>query len=63
MDEKNLKVIDTDEVLTLEEVRELKKIAALPNTIRFFFVALGWVITGIGIPMLLYYMQKHNLFN
>lgn len=57
MDEDNLKVIDTSQVLTVEELKELKKLAALSKTAKFVVSLVFSVLMFVGIDHLVEWLE------
>lgn len=49
----DLRVVDTSKLLTLEELKELKRLAAMSKSARFFFAIILGAISLFGIDKLM----------
>lgn len=58
MDEDNLKIVDTSDVLTKEELRELKKLAQLSKTAKIVVGVVFSIMMFVGIDHLLEWFHK-----
>jgi len=54
-----LQVVDTTNVLTKEELQELKRLASLSKTARFFVLGLMAIVSLVGLPAIISLIQKH----
>lgn len=62
MSDENLKIIDTSESLTKEELQELKKLAALSKSARVFMSIIFAIVVFIGFDKLLeWFKSSHNI--
>lgn len=59
-DEESLQIVDTSEVLTKEELAELKKLAALSKTTKTIFAFAMAVVAIFGIDRLFELVQAHH---
>ena len=55
----SLKVVDTEGVLTKEEVEELKKIASASKFMRLTFTLVLAVLSLVGLPTAMNWLSKH----
>jgi hypothetical protein len=55
----NLKVVNTDEALTLDELRELKRLAQLSKTSRTVAIAVMALVSIVGLPAIIQWAGKH----
>lgn len=55
----NLRIVDTSDTLTIEELRELKKLASLSKTTRVV-VGVAFAIVGVmGFPTVIEWLAKY----
>lgn len=54
-----LQVVDTTNVLTKEELQELKRLASLSKTARVFVIAAMAIVSMIGFPVVIEWFHKH----
>lgn len=55
----SLKVVDTENMLTLDEVQELKRIATASKFVRYMFILLFGVLSVVGFPTAVNWVSKH----
>ena len=58
--EESLKIIDTRDSLTLEELRELKKLAAMSKTARTIIALVIGALMLVGGDKLIDFVQAHG---
>lgn len=58
MDEDNLKIVDTSDVLTKEELIELKKLAAMSKMAKLIFGAVFAIMMFVGADHLIDWLNK-----
>lgn len=58
-DQDPLVVIDTDNVLTRDDVRELKKLAAMSRYAKFLVALIFGTLALIGVPTIFEYLNKN----
>ena len=58
-EEFDLEVIDTEDVLTKDELRELKKLASLSKSTRTVFAVAMGVVAIFGIDKIMDFIGKH----
>jgi ABC-type phosphate/phosphonate transport system permease subunit len=56
----HLHIVDTSESLTLEELRELKKLVAMSRTSKTLMMILVGIITVFGIDKILTFIQSNH---
>lgn len=56
----DLRVIDTSKLLTLDELKELKRLAAMSKSARFFFALVLGAISLFGIDKLMEIVANHK---
>ena len=62
MTDDNLKIIDTSEGLTKEELQELKKLAALSKSARVFMSIIFAIVVFIGFDKLFeWFKNSHSI--
>lgn len=62
MSDENLKIIDTSESLTKEELQELKKLAALSKAARVFMSIIFAIVVFIGFDKLFeWFKNSHSI--
>lgn len=59
-EEESLQVVDTSDVLTKEELLELKKLASLSKTTRTFFAFAMAIVALFGIDKIVEIVGKHS---
>ena len=59
-DKDNLEIVDTSDVLTKDELLELKRLASLSKTTRTFFVFAMALVAIFGIDRLVDFLQAHH---
>ena len=59
-DEENLKIIDTKDSLTLDELQELKKLAAMSKTARTIIAIVIGGLMLVGGDKLIEMIQSHS---
>lgn len=55
----SLKIVDTENMLTVEEVQELKRIATASKFMRYIFTFFLAVFTVAGFPTVMNWFSKH----
>jgi hypothetical protein len=58
-DEESLRIVDTDDVLTLQELHELKKLANMSMTTRSIVVVVFGIVAVTGLPWIVDFISKH----
>ncbi len=62
MSDENLKIIDTSDSLTKEELQELKKLAALSKSARIFMSLVFAIVVFVGFDKLFeWFKNSHNV--
>ncbi len=62
MSDENLKIIDTSDSLTKEELQELKKLAALSKSARVFMSLVFAIVVFVGFDKLFeWFKSSHNV--
>lgn len=62
MTDENLKIIDTSESLTKEELQELKKLAALSKSARVFMGIVFAIVVFVGFDKLFeWFKSSHSI--
>ncbi len=62
MSDENLKIIDTSESLTKEELQELKKLAALSKSARVFMSLVFAIVVFVGFDKLFeWFKSSHSV--
>lgn len=59
-EEEGLQVIDTSDVLTKEELRELKKLASLSKTTKTIFAFAMAIVALFGIDKVIEFLSSHH---
>ena len=54
-----LQVIDTENLLTKDELQELKRLASLSRTARIFVIAAMALVSMVGFPAIIEWFHKH----
>lgn len=55
----SLRIINTDNSLTEDELRELKKLAAMSKISRWIIGIIFAIISMVGIPSIIEWLNKH----
>jgi hypothetical protein len=59
MEDEGLRVVDTSEMLTKEELKELKKLASLSRTTKVIAAVIFSLVGFLGFPQIVEWVIKH----